>query len=145
MPHQAIALVGATGHLGPYILRALLSSTSPRYTVTAIVRPASTSASTLPSSVEKLTLPEDPTAENLTPLLQGQDALIVTLPPGANKPLQFALAEAAYAAGVKLFIPADFGSCDSADERVLERVDIYRAKAEVREHLRGLVARGERE
>ena len=140
MPHQNVLLLGATGNLGGYILNALLSA-SPGFTITVLVRSTSKTTS-LPSSVQTLTLPEEPTPQSLSPLLKGQDVVICTLP-GSNISLQKALADAALSAGVKLFIPADFGSCDSTSPRVLEALELYRAKAEVREYLIEVAARPE--
>ena len=68
--------------------------------------------------------------------------MICTLP-GSNIALQKHLADAALEVGVKLFIPADFGSCDSTSPKVLEALDLYRAKAEVRDYLIEVAARPE--
>ena len=142
MTHKNIVLLGATGNLGSYILRALLSA-SPSFNVTALVR--ATSKASLPDSVKKLILPDEYTASAINPLLQGQDAVICSFPPGSDTQLQKILADAAVQAGVKLFIPADFGSCDSASPTVLETMALYRQKAEVREYLEGLVAKSKAE
>lgn len=42
-------------------------------------------------------------------------------------------------------IPADFGSCDSADPRTLETMKLYRAKRDVREYVASLATRAEKE
>ena len=135
MPHKNITLLGASGHLGPFILSALLSAT-PSFNITVLVR--STSKATIAEGPTIKTLPDEPSVSNLVPLLHGQDALVCALP-GSNKDLQCKLADAAFEAGVKLFVPADFGSCDSSDPLVLERLDLYRSKAEVRDYLKNLV------
>lgn len=139
-PYTKIALLGATGTLGPFILRALLSA-DPPFQTTVLVRP--NSSRSFPPSTTRLPLPSPPTHAALVALLRGHDALICAVS-GSEKALQIQLADAAFEAGVKLFVPADFGSCDSADPLVLERLDLYRAKAEVRTHLEGLVERGKR-
>ena len=51
------------------------------------------------------------------------------------------LLEAAYAAGVKRYIPADWGSCDAADEHVKSKLNIYKNKNIVREKCEELAAR----
>ena len=45
-------------------------------------------------------------------------------------------------AGVRRFIPADFGSCDSSSPRALDLVPLYGAKKQVREYLQQLAANG---
>ena len=135
MPIKKVALIGANGTLGPAILNALLASTS--FIVTVLSR--SSSKSTYPTSVRVTNISDDPTREELAQTLQGQDALVVTFA-GSNSELQIRLANAAAQAGVKRFIPADFGSCDSSSPRALELVPLYGAKQRVREHLQQLAS-----
>ncbi len=130
-----IALVGANGKLGPSILAALLAATT--FKVTILTRQSS--KSTYPPTVHVSPIPEDPSVADLTTALTGHDALVVAFA-GSNDTLQIRYADAAAAAGVKRFIPADFGSCDSSSPRALELVPLYRAKQKVRRHLQSLAA-----
>ena len=137
MSLKNVTVLGATGTLGSFILSSLLAA-EPPFTITALVRPFSNHK--FPDKVTKKALPENPSLADLKPFLQGQDAFICILP-GSNVDLQKAFAEAAVSTGVKLFIPADFGSCDSSDSEVLLRLKLYRQKAEVRKYLEDLVAK----
>ncbi|KAL6719670.1 hypothetical protein ACLMJK_001591 [Lecanora helva] len=130
-----VTLVGANGKLGPAILHAVLSAGT--FNVTVLSR--SSSKSRYPDSVHDLRTSDDPSTEELKRVLQGQDALVVVFA-GSNKDLQIRYANAAAQAGVKRFIPADFGSCDSSSPRALELVPLYRTKTKVRQHLQQLAS-----
>lgn len=132
-----ITLVGANGKLGPSILHALLSAST--FTITVLSR--TSSQSTYPPSVHHLHTSDHPTTSELTDLLRGQDAVIIVFA-GSNSHLQIQYADAAAEAGVKRFIPADFGSCDSSSPRALELIPLYRAKQKVRQYLQLLASAG---
>ncbi|KAI9837291.1 MAG: hypothetical protein M1819_000365 [Sarea resinae] len=140
-PLQNIALIGANGHLGPAILTALLSApASPhKFNVTVLSRASSASNPTYPSSVRTTLISPDPSVDELVRCLRGCDALIVAVS-GALADLQMRLADAAARAGVRRFVPADFGSCDSRSARAAALVPLYGAKGRVRAHLRTLAA-----
>jgi putative NADH-flavin reductase len=138
MTIKNIALIGANGTLGPSVLSALLAANT--FKITILTRQSS--QSTYPSSITVLSIPDDLPASSLIQALTGQDALITTFA-GTNADLQIRLADAAATAGVKRFIPADFGSCDSSSARALELIPMYAGKKRVREHLQGLAERGE--
>lgn len=70
--------------------------------------------------------------ESLTSALQGQDAVVSTLGWAATDG-QKILIDAAIAAGVKHFIPSEFGSCTTNPE--LRNVPMYSGIANVREYL----------
>ena len=134
---MTITLVGANGRLGPTVLDALLSTNT--FTVTVISR--SSSKSTYPHSVHEARVSDHPTTEELVPVLRGQDAVFIAFA-GSNDDLQIQYANAAAQAGVKRFIPADFGSGDSSSPRALELIPQYRAKQKVRQHLQQLASDG---
>ena len=137
MAIQKVAVIGANGHLGPSVLSALVSANT--FDVTVISR--KNSKSTYPPSVPVEYVSDDPSIDELIPILTGQDALVVTFG-GSNAALQILLADAAVKAGVKRFIPADFGSCDSSSKRALDLVPLYKKKQKVRQHLQGIVSKG---
>jgi nucleoside-diphosphate-sugar epimerase len=133
MTIKKVVLAGANGKLGPAILHALLSAEA--FTVTVLSR--SSSISTYPAAVHVARVSDDFPQDELVHALRGQDALVVVFA-GSNSDLQIRLADAAAQAGVRRFVPADFGSCDSSSARALELVPLYRAKQKVRRHLQQL-------
>jgi uncharacterized protein YbjT (DUF2867 family) len=125
-----VALVGASGTLGLPILEALLGA---RIFQVTVVQRASSSASAVPD-VRTVVVDDDMTVESLTAALAGQDACIACFrprDPGAH----FRLADAAAAAGVRRYIPADYGSCDSSSQRAQELVPLFLNKERVRARL----------
>jgi len=106
MSGTKVALAGATGNLGPTILNALLDA---GFSVVALTRKGG-NASKIPSN-PNITIKEVDysSVESLTPALQGVEAVISTVGSealGAQNPL----IDAAVAAGVKRFLPSEFGS-----------------------------------
>ncbi|EAS35836.3 uncharacterized protein CIMG_01190 [Coccidioides immitis RS] len=140
MPIHNVAIVGADGELGPSVLKALASSG--HFNVTVLKRKSSTSNSTYPQSVQTVFISDDFPADELVAALKGIDAVVVTVN-GTLADLQKRIADAAVTAGVKHFIPADFGSCDSQDQLTRDLVPLYQRKADVREYLRQLASRHE--
>ncbi|KAL4881684.1 hypothetical protein BJY04DRAFT_218125 [Aspergillus karnatakaensis] len=127
-----ISLAGATGNLGAPILSALLDA---NYPVTALTRQSSQSTSSLPNHPNLTIARVDFTSvESLTSALQESQSDIVisalaTLAIGAQNPL----IDAAVAAGVKRFIPAEFGM-DSLNPLVRE-LPVCAPKAATQEYL----------
>jgi uncharacterized protein YbjT (DUF2867 family) len=98
-----VVLAGATGNLGPAILEQLLSA---GFKVTVFTRQESTHSFPEAVSVKPV---DYASVDSLAAALQGQDALVSTLGHlGFKKQLN--LIEAAVKAGVKRFIPSEFGS-----------------------------------
>lgn len=98
-----LTLVGASGHLGGFILDRLLAS---KFNVQVIKREGSTS--TVPDQV-KVVEAHFEDLGSLTAALTGQDVVVST---GGDQGLmgQKPLVDASIAAGVKRFIPSNFGS-----------------------------------
>ncbi|KAJ3548353.1 hypothetical protein NM208_g1055 [Fusarium decemcellulare] len=97
-----VMVVGATGNVGPHVISALLERS---FQVTILSR--ITSSHPLPAQVTEIKT--DYTPASLEQVLQGQDAVICTLGyAGLEKQLD--LVDAAEKAGVKRFIPSEFGS-----------------------------------
>lgn len=101
---KTVAVAGATGAVGSPLVKELLEA---GFTVTALTRPDS--KNTLPPSVKTAKVNYDD-IESLKAALQGQDALVSTVSTFSIDQ-QFKLVDAAIAAGVKRFIPSEFG-CD---------------------------------
>ncbi|KAF2759092.1 NmrA-like family protein [Pseudovirgaria hyperparasitica] len=131
MSRRNIAIIGANGHLGPSILNALLAE--PNFKTTVISRKSS--KSTYPNGANVLSVSDDLPMGELIDALHGHDALLCTFG-GTLVEMQIKLADACIAAGVRTFIPADFGSCDSSSPRALELVPLYVGKTKVRDYLR---------
>ena len=101
-----VAFAGATGNLGPAVLKELLDA---GFQVTVLSRQAK-SASSLPAH-ERLTIKEVDydSPESLASALTGIEAVVSALSLPAVD-VQKRLMDAAVAAGVHRFIPSDFGS-----------------------------------
>lgn len=125
-----VIIIGANGKLGPSILKALLDVES--FHVSAIVRVSS--KSTYPSTVTTVKVDDDLPYDQLVKVLTGQDALVISFS-GNQKDDSIKLADAAFEAGVKHIIPADYGSCDSSDQRSLDLIPLYINKKDVRDHV----------
>jgi len=97
-----VAVIGATGNLGPAVVKALLEA---GFSVTALTRIDSTS--TLPAGV-KAHKTDYNSAESLAEAFKGQDAVVSTIAT-AGVGRQQALIDAIVKAGVKRFIPSEFG------------------------------------
>ncbi|KAK2873958.1 hypothetical protein FQN49_001961 [Arthroderma sp. PD_2] len=135
MAAQEVTLVGADGRLGPAMLDELLASG--KFQVCVLKRASSKSKSQYHPSVRVVRVSDDFPVDEVADALKGQDALVVTITPYLTE-LQKRLADAAVKAGVKHFIPADFGSCDSRDKNVCELAPLYGRKTGVREYLQTL-------
>jgi len=131
-----VAVIGANGTLGPHVLAALLAAGA--FTVTVLSRASSRSQYSAPIRV--VTVPDGLDTASLTRALTGQDALVVTLA-GTRTAEAMRLADACLAAGVRRFVPPDFGSCDSAEAATRALLPLYAGKARVRAHVAALADR----
>ena len=95
----------ATGNLGPAILHALLEA---GFQVTVLSRHDSPRADTLPAAAAVARV-DYASTNALTVALQGHDAVVSTLGSAAVATAQPRLIEAAIAAGVRRFLPSEFG------------------------------------
>ncbi|KAF2839975.1 isoflavone reductase family protein [Patellaria atrata CBS 101060] len=125
-----VLLIGASGNIGSHILTGLLSSP---FTVTVLTRPDSTSD--FPEAVKVVR--SDYTLEALTPLFKGQDA-VVSAVGHVGFESQFTFIDAAVAAGVKRFIPSEFGSdtTNKGLQQLLAPANGATAKLEAVEYLK---------
>lgn len=132
-PIKNVVLLGADGKLGPTIYQHLVDNS---FNVTVLKRQSSKSPSVYPNQAF---VSDAFTVSELVPILKGQDAMIVTIK-GSETALQKRLADACIAAGVRRFIPADFGSVDSSSPLTQRLVPLYIHKSELREYLISLAA-----
>ncbi|EMF13076.1 NmrA-like family protein [Sphaerulina musiva SO2202] len=133
MSIKSVVLLGADGNLGPSIYAALQKND---FDITVLKRKSSKSKTTYPKQVS---VSDEFPVDELVPVLQGHDAVIVTIR-GSDPALQNRIADAAARAGIKRFIPADFGSVDSSSPLTQDLVPLYRLKTSIREHLISLAS-----
>ncbi|KIJ12749.1 hypothetical protein PAXINDRAFT_136866 [Paxillus involutus ATCC 200175] len=116
-PFKSFAIVGAGPRIGIPIVKAFLAANTP---ILVIARPSS-NVSSLPVDDNNLTVvrADYTSAPNITKVFQEYkiDVLIsaVSLATG-GVPAQHVLADAAKAAGVKLFVPSEFGPVVQSEE-----------------------------
>lgn len=125
-----VALIGGTGTLGAPVLKALKAS---EFNISVINR--QTSKSVYPKT-KVITVPDDLNVDEVAKALRDNeiDALIITIA-GSHVESQKKLIDAAFKANVKRIMPAEFGSCDSADEKTNEILPLMKGKKVVRDYL----------
>ncbi|KAM0724251.1 hypothetical protein Q7P37_000133 [Cladosporium fusiforme] len=131
MSIKNVCLLGANGNVGPAVLDALVND---NFTVTVLKRSSSKSPENYPSGVKVEQVDDAFAVDDLVPIFKNQDAVVVTIK-GTQVDIQKRLADAALKAGVKRFIPADFGSVDSASAHAQECVPLFKNKTTVIEYL----------
>ncbi|KAL6245685.1 hypothetical protein RBB50_007684 [Rhinocladiella similis] len=130
-----VAVAGGTGNLGPHVVNALLAA---NYSLTVLTRKGSSSTSKLPKSPQlKVAEVDYSSVASLTEALKGQDVVVSTL---ATEVVgsQYPLIDAAIAAGVKRFIPSEFGS-DTTNPKS-SKLPVYKYKAETQQYLKAKAA-----
>ncbi|KAJ6781128.1 hypothetical protein PWT90_00709 [Aphanocladium album] len=127
-PIQKVCLVGANGSLGSVILDALVGAGI--FNVSVLMRANSTSEPAHAAAITRIPFNPAFDGPELARLLVGQDAVVAAFPlKDASQHLR--LAEAAYKAGVRRYIPADYGSCDARSPQAQHHLQLYRDKAAV--------------
>ena len=127
-----VLLIGAGGNLGPTILNALTSD--PRFTVSILTRKSS--KSTFPSHLTIHRVSDDYPESELVSAFKGQDAIVVMVA-SASAHKQKDFIDAAVKAGVKRFVPSEFGG-DTENEKALAILpQLYGGKKEVVDYLKG--------
>ncbi|KAK4497558.1 hypothetical protein PRZ48_012009 [Zasmidium cellare] len=136
--NKKVAIAGATGTLGPFIVKALLDA---GFQVTALSRTGRTNTQdrgtgkatgSLPSTVKSVQV--DYTSEDsLIAALQGHDVVISNLP---TMDLEPALIEASIKAGVKRYIPPEFGSNVSGNAKNAALPVFKDTKAKIQKYLK---------
>ncbi|KAI5460354.1 hypothetical protein BGZ63DRAFT_387104 [Mariannaea sp. PMI_226] len=130
MALNKVCLVGGNGNLGTVLLEGLVKAGD--FSVTVARRASSTSKPAHADSISQIAIPDDMSVDGLVEALRGQDVVIASFPLNdVNQHLH--LVEAAAKAGVKRFVPADFGSCDAASPNAQRLLKLYRDKDLVRQ------------
>lgn len=128
-----VAIYGAAGSLGEHVLKALIDSK--KFNISILTRP--TSKSTFPSSVKVIKV-DISSLSDLTSALKGQDAVVSTV--GSMGALsQITLIDAAVVAGVKRFLPSEFG-CD-LDDPPTSKLPVFGYKIQVLNYIKEQAAK----
>ena len=126
-PINKVIVLGATGNTGVYIVDALLDA---GFEVTAMTR--QTSVKSLPSKVNIIT--SDYTHDSLVHAFTGQDAIVSTIATFSTQE-QAKMINAAIAAGVKRFIPSEYG-IDTSDPVLQEHLPVVKGKQDTVQYLK---------
>ncbi|MCJ1278307.1 hypothetical protein MMC21_006122 [Puttea exsequens] len=127
-----IAIVGAGGQVGTFIVASLLARK--QFTVTALTRADSTTA--VPNGVKTVKVSYS-NHDSLVKALTGQDALIITMAVTAPPDQQSRLIEAAAAASVPWILPNEWG-IDGANAQLGKDTLLGEKLAQGREHIERL-------
>ncbi|KAJ0311365.1 hypothetical protein COL516b_002075 [Colletotrichum fioriniae] len=131
MAPKSVLLVGANGTLGAKILDSLVAAKS--FKLSALKRAGSKSTIAYPADqVQVIEVDNDLSYEGLKKAFTGQEVVIVSFRL-RDLDQHLRIAEAASAAGVKHFMPADFGSIDADNPRARELIPLYRWKRAAQE------------
>ncbi|KAK4078175.1 uncharacterized protein Triagg1_3191 [Trichoderma aggressivum f. europaeum] len=127
-PLKNIALTGASGAVGSVVLKALLAAGN--FNITVLRR--NNSKSTFPDNVKVVDVDFE-SVDSLTAALTGQDAVVSTVGTEGLGEQQKKLVDAAAAAGVKRFLPSEYG-CDLANE-LTAKLPVFAPKVGVARYL----------
>jgi uncharacterized protein YbjT (DUF2867 family) len=126
MVYQKIAIAGATGNLGPAVVKALVDA---GFEITVLSQSGNTTD--LPPAVK--TVKVDYSSQgSLVNALKGQDAFVSIIPQHDAQP---ALIDAAIAAGVKRFIPSEFGSNITGNAKTAA-LPVFKGKGVTQDYLK---------
>lgn len=114
-----VIIIGAGGHLGPSILSAFVADS--HFTVSILSRQSS--GSVFPPDLKVHRIGDDYPEVELLEAFKGQDAVISTIAT-ANAVTQRTIIDAAIKAGVKRFVPSEFGS-DTQNEKAMAILPQY--------------------
>ena len=109
LPLKNIAIIGATGNLGPHILHALHTHPSP-FHLTVLTR--SNNPLPFPSSIKTIHSPDNYTPSFLAHALTGIDAVVLSLAAAALGE-QKGIIDACVKAGVRRVVLSEWGSVSS--------------------------------
>ncbi|KAL3427453.1 oxidoreductase [Phlyctema vagabunda] len=131
---KKVAIAGVTGALGPHILEALLNA---NYEVTVLTR--AQKSATFAQGVKVVEVDYE-SLQSLQSALEGHDAVVSTVAPMAISG-QKLLIDAAVLAGVKRFIPSDFGTCSTNPK--VQSLPLYASMSEIQKYLQEKASLGQ--
>ncbi|KAI9879435.1 MAG: hypothetical protein M1830_008566 [Pleopsidium flavum] len=123
-----VVVVGGAGNVGRSIVKALVEA---KFNVSVFTR--QDSPTNIPENVAVITT--DYTPASLLKCLKGQDAVVCAIGPGPGVAGQMEIIDAAVKAGVKRFIPSEFGG-NTQTETSPDFVKLNGVKVEVINHLK---------
>ncbi|KAH8122252.1 hypothetical protein FP744_10006150 [Trichoderma asperellum] len=124
-----IAVLGGTGHVGRPIVKALIDAD---FTVTVVTRSSSLNPKELNGAIF---VTSDYTHESLVEIFTGQDAVVSAVAAGPPIAAQKVMVDAACQAGVRRFIPSEYGS-SSIDQPLEDFKKLMAPKTELIGYLR---------
>ena len=128
MVYQKVAIAGATGNLGPTIVQSLVDA---GFDVTVLSQSGNTTG--LPAAAKTVKVNYDYGSQHtIVDALKGQDVFISAIPNHESQP---ALIDAAIAAGVKRFIPSEFGSNISGNAKTAA-LPVFKGKGITQDYLK---------
>lgn len=131
---KSVAIAGATGRLGPHVLNALVDA---GFQVTVLTRSKKPGA--LDADVKVLEV-DFTSMDSLAAALKGIDAVVSTIG-GTAIDNQTILIDAAIAAGVKRFIPSEYGTVTTNPK--VESYPLYSSMTKIRKYLQEKAAAGD--
>lgn len=134
LPIRNVAVLGAGGSIGPAVLDAL----DLHFDVTIVTRKSSTS--TFPSKFKRKIVADDYPATELLTVFQGQDAVVSLISPWVCEAQQ-PIIDVAVKAGVKRFIPAEFGY-DTTNANAIALLPPLQARADIVKYLKAQEDKG---
>lgn len=126
-----VIIIGAGGHLGPSILSAFVADS--RFKVSILTRQSSTSV--FPSELTVHRIDDEYPEADLLEAFKGQDAVISTIAT-ANAPTQRTIIDAAIKAGVKRFVPSEFGGDTENEKSMAILPQYFKGKLETVQYLK---------
>ncbi|MCO5613561.1 hypothetical protein L7F22_067838 [Adiantum nelumboides] len=109
---ENVAIIGASGQMGGHIVTELLKNS--QFKITALTRKGGKSE--MPKGIHNIVGVDYDKKESIVESLKGQDILITTLAANAPQDLPNKLVDAAVEAGVRWYIPNDWGIDPSNNE-----------------------------
>jgi len=136
-----IAIVGATGNIGPFIIAALLEHKDHFTSITAVTHsnPDDAKFHDLKSKGVKVVHAKFDDKHSLVEAFKGVDAVVSTIGTAAAEE-QVLLIDAAVEAGVKRFVPSEFG-IDTSNPKI-SGLPVFGAKVKVAHHIEELAKQG---
>ncbi|KAB8416412.1 hypothetical protein FH972_024931 [Carpinus fangiana] len=135
MAIEKVTVVGGSGTAGSAVVSALLASP---FQLTILARASSTSK--LPGGARIIKVADSHPLDELVAAFTGQDAVVSTLGVLATD-VQKRIIDAAAQAGIKRFIPSEFG-LNLRNARTLARIPAMASKGEIIDHLKAQETKG---
>lgn len=125
-----IAVVGAGGTIGSYIVNSLIAQG--KHKVTAITRPDSKSS--LPAGIREIKKADYSDHAGLVAAMKSQEVLIITMSIRAPPESHAKLIDAAVEAGIRYIMPNEYGP-DISDESIAKGIILGALAVEIRQYI----------